>query len=424
MFSHICLFDPNPTLIFPSTPSFPTHSRDSCALACLCSVANAALRESRWWNAVRFKSNGAVLEPSSGAFNVTVALGESVQAAVDACPRGGSVLLLPGIHAGPLVLTAGQEVHVFGRGLATLQSSAGTVVTCSAAKATLDGLSIRQNLIDLDEDGDDMPADAFGLLVLGGALRLQACDVCSMPDTCIFIDGGNPTIISSKIHDAGRFGIVFSEGVHGRVVDSEVWGAHQACVDIMAGSDSSLVACKIHGGMQEGITFWGASTCRVEKCDLWGHHASGILAEAGATPVIVSCKIHDVLSSGVSFRGALTRGRLEDCDIWLNTYHNVSILNHADPQIVSCNIHLGRSAGVLVSEHGRGTLDGCEIAGNGNSGVRVLQGGNPTIFGCNIHDHALNIAAGVYVSADAVGNAAVGAGNVFARNVAGDVVRM
>ena len=51
------------------------------------------------------------------------------------------MLLLPGTHEGPLVLSAYQEVYVFGRGLATLRT-AGTVVTSVAARGTKDRLIV------------------------------------------------------------------------------------------------------------------------------------------------------------------------------------------------------------------------------------------------------------------------------------------
>jgi len=89
-----------------------------------------------WWEAENASAlaaratgtapTGWVFPPE--VFDVTVAPGTNVQAAVRACPPGGSVLLLPGTHEGPLRLEADKEVHIFGRGLATLRSATGTVV--------------------------------------------------------------------------------------------------------------------------------------------------------------------------------------------------------------------------------------------------------------------------------------------------------
>ena len=156
----------------------------------MCSVTAAAHREGRWPRAVRTKRNGAVLEPSSGAFDVTVAPGEGVQAAVDACPPGGCVLLRPGTHEGPLVLKDGKVVHVFGRGQAALRMAAGTVVTSEAAISTLDGLIIRREAGEEEGEHDDDNC----VCIMGGALRLQGCNVsCAHYSACIHIEGGPDT---------------------------------------------------------------------------------------------------------------------------------------------------------------------------------------------------------------------------------------
>ena len=83
---------------------------------------------------------------------------------------------------------------------------------------------------------------------------------------------------------------------------------------------------------------------------------------------------------------------------------------------------------MLVKDVGtRGRLEGCEIAENA-CGVWARDGGDPYPFGCTIRDHAagtgVGTGVGVYVSACARGNVAIGAGNVFARNGGGDVVRL
>ena len=177
----------------PARPRYICLSpRDAAALACVLANAAEAHRAGRWNCTIRTKRSGAVLEPASGAFDVTVAPGTNIQAAVDRCPRGGSVLLLPGTHEGPLVLSADQEVHVFGRGQATLRVVAGTALTCTAAKATVDGLFIRREGEQLEEEGE-----ACGVFIRGGAVRLQACEVSSTAGFCISIEGaGTDPMIS------------------------------------------------------------------------------------------------------------------------------------------------------------------------------------------------------------------------------------
>ena len=179
-------------------PLPPPPPRDAAALACVCANAARAYREGPWPRAVRIKLNGAVLEPASGAFDVTVIPGEGVQAAVDRCPPGGSVLLLPGLHEGPLELL--DEVHVFGRGKATLRTAAGDVLSSWSDTATCDGLIIRQEAnvflayID-DEEMEEMDYghSGNGVNIVDGALRLQFCDISSRSNESLFISGGAST---------------------------------------------------------------------------------------------------------------------------------------------------------------------------------------------------------------------------------------
>ena len=135
--------------------------------------------------------DGTVHEPASGAFDVTVPPGANVQAAVDACPAGGSVLLLPGKYDGPLVLQAGKEVHVFGRGRAKLRAAKGTVVTSESATSTLDGLIIRR-------EGGSRYNVHDCVWIKGGRLRMQACDVTSsgLNSSCVRIEGGADPVLA------------------------------------------------------------------------------------------------------------------------------------------------------------------------------------------------------------------------------------
>ena len=141
------------------------------------------------------------------------------------------------------------------------------------------------------------------------------------------------------------------------------------------------------------------------------------------------CSIHDGLGGGVLFDGAGTRGRLVGCDIKHNLGVGVLIRRGADPTLCANKIHDGGQEGVYVLGSGaKGRLEGCEIWGNEGGGVFVTLGGDPTLVGNTIRDHARwrllpHSGSGLFVDFDARGCAALGVGNVFARNEAGDVVR-
>ena len=140
---------------------------------------------------MRIGRSGAVREPASGAFDVTVAPGEDVQAAVDACPPGGCVLLRPGTHAGPMKLAADKVVHVFGRGRAILRAAVKSVLKSEAAVSTADRLIIRR------EVGGDIHESAVS--ILEGGLRLQACDIVSAVFYCVLIlSDADPVLAKCK----------------------------------------------------------------------------------------------------------------------------------------------------------------------------------------------------------------------------------
>ena len=127
------------------------------------------------------------------AFDVTVAVGSNVQEAVDGCREGGCVLVSPGTHSGPLTLS--KEVHLFGLGKATLQAGKGSVITSTAAKATVSGFSIRKLAVDGAARGD------YGVWIKGGGLRLQGCDVVSEAWSGVANEGGpssDPLIVDCK----------------------------------------------------------------------------------------------------------------------------------------------------------------------------------------------------------------------------------
>ena len=149
-----------------------------------------------WWGAQQMAATAAgvasrgpldwVLPPSDGAYDVTIAPGENVQAGVDRCPPGGSVFFLPGTHAGPLRIASKKVIRMFGGGRAILRSTTGDTIDCSDAEASLDGLILRGrvpqaareegSITRLSDDELYCPM-SYCISAKGGDLRIQACDI-------------------------------------------------------------------------------------------------------------------------------------------------------------------------------------------------------------------------------------------------------
>ena len=202
---------PSLLVVLRAPPATPASGSINIASA----AATLATRLLFGGTAVSVAPDGTVREPISGAFDVTVVPGQLIQAAVDACPPGGSVLLLPGTHDGPLVLTAGKVVHVFGRGLATLRAATGTVVTSDSDESTLDGLVIRREAGGTSNDYNDC------VWIKGGLLRMQACDVTSaFTGICVVIEGGaDPMLLACRCVRAASGPSLACKCTHARRLD-------------------------------------------------------------------------------------------------------------------------------------------------------------------------------------------------------------
>ena len=262
-----------------------TDSRDAAAMACAFRAANDAYAYSKWPRSVRIARNEDVHEPASGTFHVVVRPGEPVQAAVDRCPRGGCVLLMPGTHEGPLVLAANKEVHVFGRGQATLQTRSREVVTSKADKSTLDGLTLRFNGTSAD----------YSVWIIAGHLRLQNCDISNAAAVSVWIqNGADPLLKACRIHNGANWGVCLDgAGTRGRMESCDVSGNKFAGVQIMRGADAVLADCKIHNEVNWGVQLDAGGRARLERCDIWSNGNDGVCVENGGDAELVACTIRD-----------------------------------------------------------------------------------------------------------------------------------
>ena len=159
-----------------------------------------------------------MLEPRSGRFWRELSPGDDVQAAVNACPEGGCILLRPGTHAltskqlssSRVGLSIVAPVSIFGRGQATLQSPGRDCTVdinyrsrVSHSLFTLDGLTV-QSLA-------SSRLSSVGVSLYGGSSRLQSCVITGPSLACLRImavsaDYTPPVIIKCRCGDekAGR----------------------------------------------------------------------------------------------------------------------------------------------------------------------------------------------------------------------------
>ena len=332
-----------------------------------------------WWaaqHATAFAAGSAPALPAS--FDVTVSPRESLQAAIDRCREGGSILLLPGAYEGGVVLT--KEVHLFGRGEATLRRAVGEgpVITSTVPAATLDGLIVRVGSHTGDEDDEE--EGHCGILIDAGGLLVRHCDVSSQSLSSIIIQGAsaNPTILGCKVHGSKEAGISFESGSKGRVEGCDIV-RNGTCGLIVDGSEPVIVANSIHGSKDAGVYMY-----------MFGNHRSGRMMP-----------------------------RLESNRIWENGDSGVEISDGIDASVVANDIYTNVNSGVSFTG-GKVRLERNTIRENARSGVWVQGGGELTLIGNAIRDHAGSLGFGVLAFVSSIGGIEWGDGNRFSGNEQAD----
>ena len=235
-----------------------------------------------WWKGQHYAAAAAGTAPALPAsFDVTVSPRESLQAAIDRCREGGSILLLPGVYEGGVILS--KEVHLYGRGEATLRRAAGEghVITSTAPAATLDGLVVRMGPHEEGEEGH------FGILITAGSLLVRHCDVSSQSRSSIVVWGAsvNPAILGCKVHGCSRAGVAFCEDSKGRVEGCDIAGSLYG-IEVGGGSDPSLIANNLQNNKRWGVIIIGGKG-RLERNSICANGRGGLWVEERGAPILI-----------------------------------------------------------------------------------------------------------------------------------------
>ena len=320
-----------------------------------------------WWEGQHYAASAAAGRPAvSPVYDVTVSPREPLRAALDRCREGGSVLLLPGAYEGGVVLS--KEVHLFGRGKATLSRAAkeGPVITSTALAATLDGLVVRLGPHAGEGEGH------VCILITAGSLLVRHCDV-----------------------------------------SSRSWGS--ICVR-GASASPTILGCKVHGSKKAGITFYGGSQGRVEGCDVAGSGSFGLEIKS-SDPLILGNEVHGSSLSGLCIKGHDRAAKLEGNRVFENGDDGIEICDGLSPSLIANDIHNNTFSGVSLKGGGQARLERNSIRANGLSGIFWAEGfGDLILIGNTIRDHAGGLGYGVFSHASPFGYIVWGDNNKFSGN--------
>jgi parallel beta-helix repeat protein len=195
------------------------------------------------------------------------------------------------------------------------------------------------------------------------------------------------TIEKSKIHNAGKFGISFSD-CKAILQDCDISANEYSGIIIGSNVNISIKNCRMSRnkgcGVRIGESDSSPSSVDMELCDIYENEDNGIEIRRGNNPAIRNCRVHNGKGSGILIREN-SQGLIEDCDIFGNALGGVDISEKSNPTIRHCQLH-EQQAGIYIHSEGKGSVEDCDVFGNDVAGIIIRTGGNPAIQRCLIHN--------------------------------------
>ena len=161
----------------------------------------------------------------------------------------------------------------------------------------------------------------FGVAVTAGRLRLQACDVESLSQSCVCVRGAGaaPTLTGCTLHGArAASGLIFCEEARGSARDCHLMRNGYG-VAIASGANPTVARNRVHDSAHAGVYCCGQGTLgRLEGNNLFDNVLAGLVMGTGARPTVLSNRIHDQRGAGAVIVDAGTEGVLEKNDVYDN----------------------------------------------------------------------------------------------------------
>lgn len=259
-------------------PTPPPHNtlREAAAFSCVSTTAKSAANTAfQLASCVRIKRNGEVLPPANECFDSVASPNEPLNRALERCPAGGSVLLMPGSHGRA---TATRSVHMFGQKGARVRGL--TIAAPEGAPVTLDAVHVEETAT-LSSGALRAQRSRFqSALLLRGRASFHECSFssavtakseavfegCEFADSRVELCGGGRVAACRMVRSA----VCLRDGAP---------TVMEAC-DVAASPFAGVLVVATGGPRRD------AATVRVSKNRVHGCTASGIAVDEGASVAI------------------------------------------------------------------------------------------------------------------------------------------
>jgi hypothetical protein len=265
-----------------------------------------------------------------------------LEAALAHTPDGGTLLIRPGVYAGPVRIPY-RTITLQGEGpdnsndlLSGMCVQGGTVV--------LRGITLRQPLV-----------------VEQAVVRAEGC----------YFEGEDGPAVSVVGH---RCRVRLRDC---RLSDSREEGLH-----VSGGAVVRLFGCRLEGNAAGGVRVDPGAWVRLQDCEICRNGGRGIEARPSSAVFLRRCTVAENAGPGVAVRGG--RAVLSRSDIRGQQGCGVLLGPRARAVLLRCRIRDGRADGVRLKERARAFFQDCVCSGNESTGLVAGPGSRSALQRCEL----------------------------------------
>jgi hypothetical protein len=259
--------------------------------------------------------------------------------ALAAAPDDTVIAIAPGEYRETVAIT-GRSVSLHaaeGPGTVVIHGgdSYQAAISCRGGSLTLRDLTLR--------------AEAAGVTVDGGTLRMEQCEVNAGFGAAVGANNRAELTLNKCKLVGGHYGLVIEDS-GGLIADCEIRDIAEDGIIVRVGADPEIRNCTIEGCGYRGIYVYQFGRPTIEACDISQAGDVGISVVHQSVPTLRRCKVRDTQGIGITV-GAGCQGTIEDCTTINTASPGILVDDAASTTVVTTD--LGRSqAGVGGAEEG------------------------------------------------------------------------
>jgi parallel beta-helix repeat protein/predicted outer membrane repeat protein len=318
----------------------------------------------------------------------------TIQAAINAAPDGGTVIVAPGTYTG----YGNRDLDFHGKAITVRSADPNNPNIVAATIIDCNGTGQDEHRGFYFHNGEDGNSILEGITITNGNADEGGA---------IFCDSSGPTISKCKITGnsaemgAGIFGYHSNPNITNCTISgNSIWGegggiwCYESNLDITncTITDNNSMEWGGAGGgiycMKSNVTI---TNCTISGNAIWEYGGGIFCSDSNAT--ITGCTISDNISDeyggGIYCRGSIT---IADCNITGNSAGEgggIYCGRKSSPTIINCTIAENKGCGILCAWESSPIIKNCIISGNydgveGGGGISCFYESNPTITNCII----------------------------------------